>query len=286
MEGTMPQEWGALCLLVAALGARHGLDPDHLAAIDGLARCNARVAPRLAARCGALFSAGHGSVVIAIALVASTVASHWRVPPWMDAFGAWSSICVLLGLGALNLRAVLLAPTHELVAPVGLRARFLGRLARASSPAGIALVGALFALSFDTISQALLFTVAATRFGGWQQALFLGAIFTGGMFVTDGMNGLWIARLLRRADRMALVASRTMGLAVALLGLFIATLGILRQLSPGFNLWSEGRETGLGVTVIAIVAGSFLLARALAAPGTPAGAPVAASKQGSAPSFR
>ena len=32
----LPAEWTALCALVFALGLKHGLDADHLAAIDGI----------------------------------------------------------------------------------------------------------------------------------------------------------------------------------------------------------------------------------------------------------
>jgi hypothetical protein len=42
----------------------------------------------------------------------------------------------------------------------------LGRLLGARHPIGIAAVGALFALSFDTVSQAALFAVSAAHFGG------------------------------------------------------------------------------------------------------------------------
>ena len=49
---------------------RHGFDADHLATIDGLTRYNARANPRLARMAGALFSLGHGVVVLLVALVA------------------------------------------------------------------------------------------------------------------------------------------------------------------------------------------------------------------------
>jgi len=68
MDQSIPQEWGALCLVVLGFGLRHGLDADHLAAIDGLTRRNARANPAIAGRCGALFSAGHGLVVMGFAL--------------------------------------------------------------------------------------------------------------------------------------------------------------------------------------------------------------------------
>ena len=71
---TLPNDWFALAALVFVLGMKHGFDADHLATIDGLTRYNARHNPKLARLCGALFSLGHGTIVVLIALTVSTVA--------------------------------------------------------------------------------------------------------------------------------------------------------------------------------------------------------------------
>src|SRR5260363_375907 len=60
--------WVALSLAFA-LGARHGLDPDHLIAIDNLTRYNASRRPLLARWCGFFFAMGHGMVVACAALL-------------------------------------------------------------------------------------------------------------------------------------------------------------------------------------------------------------------------
>lgn len=254
---SLPHEWPALCLLIFVLGLRHGLDADHLATIDGLTRFNLAGNPRLARYCGALFSLGHGTVVLLIALIVGTLAREWQVPGWLDAVGAWISIAFLVGLGVVNVRAVLLAPPEEVVRTVGVKGRLLGRLARAASPGLVALVGALFALSFDTISQAALFALAAAQIGGWQHVLALGVLFVLGMLVTDGLNGLWISRLLGRADRLARVASRVMSLVLGSVSLLVAALVLARLAVPGIDAWSADRELSFGVALIAIVAASF-----------------------------
>ena len=107
----------------------------------------------------------------------------------------------------------------------------------------VALVGALFALSFDTLSQAAFFALTATQFGGWQHALVLALLFMLGMLLTDGINGLWIARLIHRADQTALIASRVMGLVVAGVSLLVAGFGAAKLLLPAVDAWSEGKET-------------------------------------------
>lgn len=251
-----------LIALAIVLGLKHGMDADHLATIDGLTRFNASAGrPRLARLCGFLFSLGHGAVVCVVAVTASLLFREAAVPAWLDSVGAWVSTFCLLSLGALNLYAVFSTPAHEMVSPLGIKGRWLGRLNHAGHPAPVALVGALFALSFDTLSQAALFSAAAAHFGGAAYALALALCFTLGMMATDAANGLWISHLLRRADATARTASRIMGITVAGLSLGVAALGLSRRYLPGVAAWQEGRELLLGLAVIGVAAAGFLLAR-------------------------
>lgn len=251
-----------LIALAFVLGVKHGLDADHLATIDGLTRFNASAGrPRLARLCGLLFSLGHGAVVCVVAVTAGLLFERMAVPGWMDAVGFWVSAFFLLLLGMLNLYAVLATPRHEVVRLVGLKGRWLGRLKCAGHPATIPLVGALFALSFDTLSQAALFSATAAHHGGPMYALLLALCFMLGMMAADAANGLWISHLLKRADATACTASRAMGLTVAALSLAVAVLAVSRRYLPQAAAWQDGRELFIGVAVIAVVAVSFLLAR-------------------------
>jgi nickel/cobalt transporter (NiCoT) family protein len=253
-------DWPSLLILTFVLGMKHGFDADHLATIDGLTRFNVRARPRMARYCGMLFSLGHGAVVIGIALGVSVLAGQWAVPEWFGVLGSLVSIVFLIALGSLNLAAVLRAGPQEVVRPVGLKGRLLGNLGEVSQPLLVACVGALFALSFDTLSQAAFFALTATQFGGWQHALMLGLLFTLGMLLTDGVNGLWIARLIARADQVALVASRVMGLVVSGISLLVAGFGVAKLLSPAVDAWSEGKELVFGFSLVAIIALSFVAA--------------------------
>ncbi len=264
MDVALPHEWYALCLLVLVLGMRHGFDADHLATIDGLTRFNASARPRLARFCGVLFSLGHGLVVVIVALAVSMVAARWQAPGWLQVSGMMVSVLVLVALGLLNLRAVLATAPDEMVRPVGVKSRMLGGLARTHRPAAIMAIGGLFAISFDTISQATLFALAAEQFGGWRASLSLGLLFLLGMFITDGINGLWISHLIRRADRSARIASRTMGLVVSLLSLAVAGLGIAKWTWPAVDDWSEGKELVFGLVLVGLVGLSFLYSMWLA----------------------
>jgi high-affinity nickel-transport protein len=248
--------------LAFVLGMKHGMDADHLATIDGLTRFNAAAGRhRLARLCGFLFSVGHGSVVCIVAVATGYLFQHGAVPVWMDDVGAWVSAFFLLLLGALNLHAVLTTPSHEMVRMVGIKGRWLGKLRHAGHPAMIALVGALFAFSFDTLSQAALFSATATQYGGMLQALLLAVCFMFGMMLTDAANGLWISHLLQRADATARAASRVMGVTVALLSLAVAGLGLSRRFFPQATAWQDGRELFIGASVVVVVAVSFLFAR-------------------------
>ncbi len=257
---TLPADFLSLMILTFVLGMKHGFDADHLATIDGLTRFNARQRPALARYCGSLFSLGHGVVVMAIALGVSALAGQWEVPEWFGLLGSLISIAFLVALGSLNLAAVLRTSPDQVVLPVGLKGRWLGRLRHVSHPALIALVGALFALSFDTLSQAAFFALTATQFGGAGHAFLLTSLFMAGMLLTDGINGLWIARLIARADQVALVASRVMGLVVSAISLLVAVFGAAKLLSPAVDAWSEGKELIFGGVLVLVIALSFLVA--------------------------
>jgi high-affinity nickel-transport protein len=253
----LPGHWVGLLSIVLLLGLRHGLDADHLVAIDGLTRFNAAQRPRLAPWSGVLFSLGHGLVVTLVAAAVGLWASRWAVPAWLDIFGTWVSILFLSALGGLNLWAVLRARPDEVVKSAGLKARLFARLSETSRPGAIVLVGALFAISFDTLSQASLLSLAAYGVGGWAFSAALGLMFMVGMMVTDGANGLWVSKLLQGADRRARVASRVLGLTIASLSLAVALFSLLRLCSDSVGRWQAGRELFLGGGVIALVLLSY-----------------------------
>ncbi|MEO8298162.1 MAG: nickel transporter [Burkholderiales bacterium] len=253
--------WYALCAATVLLGLKHGFDADHLAAIDALTRLNLTQRARLSRYCGALFSLGHGTVVVAIAVAASLAGNHWQPPLWLDPVGGWISVGLLTILGLLNLQAVASSGSGDMVRLVGLKAALFSRALRAQTPAGVAMVGMLFAVSFDTLTQALLFSSSAMRSGGIGEAILLGLLFTTGMLITDGLNGLWVARLLARADRTAARVSRLMGLAVGGITLSIAAFSALELSSQRVSAWTDATGMALGVTVLVAMSASYLITR-------------------------
>ncbi len=261
----LPDNCFALLALVFVLGLKHGFDPDHLATIDGLTRFNAaNNKPLLSRWSGLLFSLGHGAVVMAVAVAVGVISLRYQVPGWMDDLGTWISILFLLALGVVNIATVFKTRPDQPVLMVGLKGRWLGKLNQASHPVMIACVGALFALSFDTLSQTALFSLTASSMAGWMFSAALGMIFMLGMIATDAINGLWISRLLNRSDQRALIASRVMGLSVGGLSLIVGVFGIAKYFFPAVAARSLGHELVLGFAVIATVAASYFLAQRLA----------------------
>src|SRR5258706_16057654 len=88
----------SVLVLAFALGVRHGVDPDHLTAIDGLSR----VRPRRTN--GLYFAIGHGLVVTALA------AGFGGMLTGRAAFlGPWA----LAAIGLVHLRRIFSLPAHS-----------------------------------------------------------------------------------------------------------------------------------------------------------------------------
>ena len=254
----MPPDFPGLVALVLALGVRHGFDPDHLVAIDGFARSSARTQPRVARWAGLYFSLGHGAIVTLIGLAVALFAADAQAPQWLEPLGATISIAVLGFLGVANVRLAWRAGPDDRVAPIALRGRwFSERFAGASHPVMIAAVGAAFALSFDTVSHAIVFSLSGATSAGWLFALALGLVFTLGMVLTDSLNGWWVARMVARADRKAAQASRWMSLAIGGLCLAVAASGLARLGLPQVDRLFTLYAPLVGVATLIVVVAAY-----------------------------
>jgi high-affinity nickel-transport protein len=243
--------------LTFLLGLRHGLDPDHLAAIDNLTRYNAERAPALARWCGALFSLGHGAAVTAVAVGLAALSASDALPGWLDGAGQIIAIVFLLAIGLVNLRASF----GGTPAPVGtlgwLAPRLLRRATSISHPMLISLIGVAFAVSMDTMSQAALFSVAVQGKFAWTVAGLLGLTFTAGMLATDTASGWWVSRMLRSGRAHAM--SRALTLSIALLSLAVAAAGIARMFSHELDHWYDAHTMEIGVATLLLLGGVYLV---------------------------
>lgn len=246
--------------LMFLLGLRHGFDPDHIAMIDNMAyRAPARPS-RLAPWVGGLFALGHGLAVTVIAVLLNVTTSGIAVPPLVRGVLAWLPVALLVYVGILNLRQLLGNAGYR---PHGWKTGFLpSRLRTSSHPLAPVAIGVLFALVFDTATQAAAWSYAATAHGGATLALLAGLAFTAGMVVTDTADSQLMVRLLRRTAGLAdaLAYRRAVGWIVVLMSFAMAAYGAAEQLSPGAGL-SEGAATATGGLLLLGVLAGYVVAR-------------------------
>lgn len=212
------------------LGLRHGVEPDHIAAIDGLTlRALDRREPH-APWTGSYFALGHGLAVAALSLAVSLFAAAVELPPLVVLVTEWLPIVLLLLLGAWNLRA-LLAPGHYHPSSVRMRLIPTALRERTDIVSTIA-IGLLFALVIDTVAHISAWSVFATHRGGWWVALLAGLLFSGGMLIGSTATSQLLCRVMRsgRTDASASRLRRGVGWFVVVLSFSVALFAIVEKL--------------------------------------------------------
>ena len=190
--------------LFFVLGLRHGVEPDHIAAIDGMTlRALDHHEPH-APWTGSLFALGHGAAVALLAVAVSLLAASFTLPPLLLAITDWLPIALLAMLGAWNLRA-LLAPGHY--RPTSVRMRLMPAALRERTDLwSTVMIGLLFALVIDTLAHVSAWSVFATNRGGWSAGLIAGLLFSGGMLIASTASSQLLCRVLGSARSDAATA--------------------------------------------------------------------------------
>ncbi|MBM3208590.1 MAG: DNA repair protein [Chlamydiae bacterium] len=217
---------GLMVLLAVSLGIRHGFDLDHLATIDAIAR-SMKERPTVSRLTGFLFSLGHGIIVILFCLLLGSGFVQSYTPAWLEILGKGISIFFLIVFGIINLIGVL-TRKHSSDVPKGIKS-FLSQkiFSKQNSPWMIILIGGLFALSFDTFSQAALFSLSAGLIAKQALCFILGIAFMFGMMISDGINGIIVAKLIRIADTKSRYISKGLGILISCFSLFLGIYGLL-----------------------------------------------------------
>lgn len=265
----MPHEIASLygILLMFALGMRHGLDPDHIAMIDAMTYRCLEQRPTVAPWIGTLFAAGHGLTVTAFAIVLSSVTGGLRPSPGALAVLDWLPVALLLAVGTLNLRALLAPGTFQML---GWKKHVVPRrLQESSHPAAIFLIGVLFALVFDTATQAAAWGYVATSEGGSYMALVVGLSFTAGMVITDTLDGRLMCRMLQRRDAAGVrTYRRRVGWMVVTLAYSVVLYSVATHFYPQLEL-NDSWLSGAGLAMVVLMLFAYI--RIARAPGqTPA----------------
>jgi len=239
--------------LILLLGMRHGLEPDHLAAVDGLTLRSQAVDPRWTPWMGALFALGHGLCVLAIVAVAALASGQFTPSPALFGWLEWLPIVMLLLIAALNARSLLAGAQLAEV-----RGRLLPQsLQGASGPLGAILVGMLFALVFDTALQAAAWGYAAVALGGMGPALLTGTVFAVGMGVTDTFDG-WVTAKVMRSGTIDIVRAfrRRLGWPIVTICVAMAACMAAGKLDPAWSL-PESAMAALGAAMVLLMAALY-----------------------------
>ena len=183
--------------LFFVLGLRHGVEPDHIAAIDGITlRALDHHEPH-APWTGSLFALGHGAAIALLALGVSLLAATFTLPPLLVTITDWLPIALLALLGAWNLRALLVPGSYR---PASVRMRLMPAALRERTDLwSTVAVGLLFALVIDTFAHVSAWSVFATHRGGWWAGLLAGLLFSGGLLIASTASSQLIDRVLGRA---------------------------------------------------------------------------------------
>jgi high-affinity nickel-transport protein len=253
--------WVTLGLLTA-LGFRHGLDPDHIAAVDGLTRMRYRESAGkrppvfgVARLAGFQFACGHSLNIFLVTLV-----FYWQdfeLPQWLESTGLWLSTAFLLWLAFANLRQCWLGHphTHGTSPAQRLIMRVLGPLAH---PLG---VGFAFAISFDALAQAGLMAAKGHELGGFGVVLLLALGFGLGMVLADTANGWLTHTLVQRSEHLAQQAGRWMSGLVGVLALAVVLVSHGSQHLPLLATLLEAWGAWMGLSVTATLLALYAVSR-------------------------
>jgi len=285
---TTPASLG-LMLMVYVLGLRHGVDADHIAAIDNVTRKLMQDGKR-PATVGLYFALGHSVVVLlGTILVANTARMLGRFAHLYElgeGIGPAISALFLFFIAIVN--AAIFATVfqshrrrrgggerldHDLrnsSRPWGLLSRLLQPLFALVSRSWHAFfIGLLFGLGFDTATEVALFAIsgahAAHGVSLWAVVLYP-VLFAAGMALVDSMDGLIMLKAYAWAfiePQRKLRYNMTITLVSAVIALVVGTIEVLGLIGERYGLtgttWDtlvavNIHQTGLGLLVIGLIA--------------------------------
>ena len=247
--------------LIGLLGFRHGFDADHIAVVDGMTRArqlhHTRGSYWSARGVGLQFAAGHSATILVASLL--LFGQSTALPAWLDGLGAVVSTVFLLVIAGTNLRHALNRDARA-VRPPGPLTVALMRTTRGSGlQLHPALVGMAFAISFDSMAQAMYFAARGSEFSGMAAVAAMALAFGLGMMVADAANGALLAWFAQRSDDLARRASRCASAFIASMALLTAGAGMLRKVQPDFDQAWEQAGVWVGVGLMALTSLAFAL---------------------------
>jgi high-affinity nickel-transport protein len=207
-----------LGLTAYTYGLRHGVDADHIAAIDNTTR-KLMADGRRPKSVGFWFAMGHSTTVFVLAILVATgahvvtalVTDDSSTRQTLGLLGTLASGGFLYLVGALNLIALIgilrvfnrlrrgefdEAELEEALAARGFLSRILGRVNKLiRRPGQMYPLGILFGLGFDTATEVALLVLAGTGAAAglpWYAILVMPLLFASGMSLLDTLDGLFM----------------------------------------------------------------------------------------------
>ncbi len=252
---------------------RHGLDADHIAAIDNVTR--KMVAKKQNSyTVGIYFALGHSSVVflmtLMIVLGVLTFQGNATLNNIGAAIGTTMSIGFLIVTGVLNSRIFLNTYKSNSgdEAPTGLLFKLFHRLFdKVTNPKYMYIVGFLFGLGFDTATEIALLSMAATQAMNGLAIYFILLLpisFALGMVLTDALDS-WMQLHLCKWSTLNSDNRRRYNLWITAFSVIVAFSIAGMEILSLFNdqtalvQYFDSNSEIIGVFIVAIFAGSWLL---------------------------
>lgn len=245
-------------LFVFLLGLRHGLDPDHIAVIDGISYQQIRQQSRWAPWVGTLFALGHGLMITVLTVLISRGKNLFRLSEANKNWLEWIPVLLLLLTAILNLN-FLLSGGHQ---KRKWRHRGISAsMCQSAKPVYLLLMGVMFTLVFDTATQLAAWSYTAGNSQSSWHALGLGIVFTAGMVLTDTVEGRLLYRISRTMNGNNAVSCyrRRLGWMVVFSAFSMAFYKAAVHLAPGWEL-GDGGNLVAGGLMIALVLCTYVQA--------------------------
>lgn len=186
----MTDFWPLLAISIPTmivLGFRHGLDVDHISAIDSLVRLHN--AAKHSRWIGTSFSTGHIlSVLAEMIFVIYAVGSFLKI----DSFNIWSGVLGAGALAAIGLVNIYSMRKWGRTGPAMLAGKLLTRTGFLGPHGSALIIGMVFGLGFDTATQISAISISAVTSAteGVQVALMMVGFFGLGMVTMDTLNSV------------------------------------------------------------------------------------------------
>jgi high-affinity nickel-transport protein len=148
----------------------------------------------------------------------------FRFPDFFDVLATWIAIASLFMIGTFNVFNLLrTAGTGGEFQIRGLKGKLLPRIMReTTNPFLIVILGGLFALAADTVSQTSLWALSAANSADYMPFI-LGGVFMAGMMLTDTLDSLIAYRLISQSGQIGQSTSRLIGWFIVALAYGIAS---------------------------------------------------------------